>query len=553
VNVVLEKLPANTDNSPTKSDDDTQKKEAYRVCQVGVGALPILTIGTLWKNGRQQTPPVYKLKRFKSLQYSKHTMQFMKAGSKIGEREYLIPPYAHKLGVPNAGKTWVLTLRRGSDPFAIIIPSMEVVRFFYCNSTLTAQTILTMGCPKCLDRFIDEKFSGFDDHGVCRIALRPGMIDADLRLCAALKTSSYACKATNFIYRSFLESHYKGGVGFPKAFPPFSGEGRLTLRGISFTSGGRQRFLAYKIISSNFPVPVKKVIRIDKQWPENQQPVKGADRQRITRHRKIPAGESQQQTLVQHEEPDISGSRLYRLQDKNRFLDEIPIETVLEEMNPTDATLVFRHEDDVTTQLSTGQGTWGDTRSAGVTFGDRSDEIEDQRERVRHPAVPATFENFIAKLEALQQNHGIGWQIVVGSKDYVPHETGERSLFPTYHRGEHLSWSYLDKTTGSRRQVLIAKIMFDGRAFYLLEFQQRPGGKEKFAMPMVWPKGSYSGDEFHFLKKILTTYAVRRGCPLPDSIAYCGEKRFRHNFKSVESFAFTINQFLYHFTERNLS
>ena len=549
VNVVLERLPTNAGNSPTESHNDTQKTPIYRIYQVGVGALPILTIGTLWKNGRQQTPPIYKLKRFKNLWYSKQTMQFMRAGSKIGDREYLIPPFVHALEVPSARKTWVLTLRRGSDPFAIIIPAMEIARFFYCNSTLTAQTILTKGCPKCLDRFIDEKLSGIDDQDACRIALQPGMIDADLRLCAALKTSSYACKATDFIYRSFLESHYKDGVGFPKAFPPFSGEGRLTLRGIPFNSGGRQRFLAYKIISSNFPLPVSNIIQIEKQWPEKEQPENATDRRKIQRDRKIPALKSDQINLVQHEEPDISSSRLYRLQDETRFLDHIPVEIISEEMSPTHTKVVIQNNDEMTTQLSTGQGTWGNTQSAGITFGGRPDKHENQPERVRHPAVPATFENFIDKLEALRRNHNTEWRIVVGSNEYVPHETGNRSLFPTFNRGEKLPWAYLDKITGSRRQVLIAKIAFQDKAFYLLEFQRRPESKERFAMPMVWPKESFHDNEFRFLNKILMAYAEQCGRPLSNSVPYCGEKRFRHNFKSIDSFAFAVDRFLKNWAE----
>ncbi len=542
VNVVLEKLSANTENLPTTLNQ-AHGTGIYRIYQVGVGALPILTIGALWKNGLQQTSPKYKLKRFNNLQYSKSTMDLMKAGSKIGENEYLIPPYVHKLGIPKAGNTWVLTLRHGDDPHGIIIPAMEVVRFFYCNSTLTAQTILSRGCPECLDRFIDHQLSGIDD-GTCHIALLPGMLNADVRLCAALMSSRYACKATNFIYQSFLENQHKDGVGSPKAFPPFSGAGRLTLRGITFHSGGHLRFLAYKIISSNFPLPVNNIVQIEKHWPEKEQSENGADRRRIKRDRKIPNRESDQMILVQHEEPNISGSRLYRLQDETRFLDDIPVEIVSEEMSPTDTMVTIQNNDEMTTQLSTGQGTWGNTQSAGITFGGRPDEPEDQRERIRHPAVPATFENFIDKLETLHRNHGMEWKIVIGSNEYVPHETGDRSLFPTYNRGEHLPWSYLDKTTGSRRQVLIAKISFQDKAFYLLEFQRRPRSKERFAMPMVWPKESYPKDELHFLSKVLVAYAERKGCPLSGSISYCGEKRFRHNFKSAESFAFTVDRFL---------
>ena len=548
LDLVLERLPATFDASSPWSQARHKGEGVFTTVQVGLGALPGLTLGGLWRDGERLPTPNYPLRTLNDLRFDRHSMRLMKTGALLDDgapRNYLIPPFIHPVHTGDALKAWCLTLTHAGESHHLIIPVMELIRFYYCASTLTARTLLTTCHPDFMDILMNMNESKYTDENSCVVAMRSGMKPGDLRLCAALLTSSHALKATRYLYESLAANLQQDGVATPKAYPPFLGKAGLVVRGIPFNSLGRTRFLVFRIESGTFPLAVRDIHTIRYELDEDTSMADRKDLPTIRHVRNKLRKSAHRSRLTPDREPDVTSKREQIIFDDRRFTDYIIVTEVVRKYSTPARKTYVRFSDRETENVATGAGTWMETNAVGIDYGDNTDLGVLETRRSRHPALPADFDTFQKILNVLSEMLGVNMRIVAGSKEYVEHELGERSLFPLHDGETTLKWSFLDKNGGERRQVLIARIDHLNGTFYLLEFQRRPNGKERFAMPLVWRDDfAKLPNELVSLEKLLKEYAMRKGGPLnKDNTLDLRERRFPHSRKTAKDFALAIKTF----------
>ena len=545
LDLILERMPETFDGSSTLSRARHRGEGVFETVQVGLGWLPGLTIGGLWRDGEQLYTPGYPLRTLNNLRFDRDGMHLMKTGALLDDgapRNYLIPPFIHPVHTGEALKTWCLVLAHAGNPHHLIIPVMELIRFYYCASTLTARTLLTTSHPDFMDVLMNMNESKQMDENSCVIAMRSGMKPGDMRLCASLLTSTYALKATRYLYESVVSNLQQDGVATPKAYPPFLGEASLVVRGVPFNSLGRDRFLVFRIESGTFSLAVGNIHTIRYEQDEDAPVVDRKDLPVIRHVRNKLRKSVHRSRLTPGREPDVTSEREQIIFDDRRFANEVIVTEVLRKYSAPVRKISVQFSDRETENVATGAGTWMETDAVGIDYGDNTDLGDQETQRSRQPALPAGFDTFQELLVVLSETLGVNVRIVTGSKEHVEHQFGERSFFPLHDGETTLKWSLADKSGNKRRQVMIARIDHLTGTFYLLEFQRRPESKERFAMPLVWrddfaelPNVSVS------LEKLLKEYAMRKGGPLDkNNILQLKERRFPHSRKTPEDFALAI-------------
>ncbi len=545
LDLVLERMPETFNVSFRWSRARHKGEGVFKTVQVGLGSLPALIIGGLWRDGERLSTPGYPLRTLNNLRFDRDGMRLMKTGALLDDgapRNYLIPPFIHPVHTGEALKTWCLVLAHAGNPHHLIIPVMELIRFYYCASTLTARTLLTACHPDFMDVLMNMNESKQMDENSCVVAMRSGMKPGDMRLCAALLTSSHALKATRYLYESLTANLQRDGVATPKAYPPFLGEANLVVRGVPFNSMGHERFLVFRIESGTFPLAVRNVHTIRYEQDEDAPVVDRKDLPAIRHVRNKLRKSVHRIRLTPDREPDATSEREQVVFDDQRFANDITVTEVVRKYSAPVRQISVQFSDRETENVATGAGTWMETDAVGIDYGDDTDLGDQEPRRFRHPALPAGFDTFQELLVVLSETPGMNVRIVAGSKEYVDHQFGERSLFPLHDGDTTFKWSLLDKSGGERRQVLIARIDHFYGTFYLLEFQRRPESKERFAMPLVWRDDfAELPNELVSLEILLKEYAMKKGGLLNESNALgLKERRFPHSRKTVEDFALAI-------------
>ena len=545
LDLVLERMPETFDGSLPWSRARHKGEGVFTTVQVGLGSLPGLTIGGLWRDGEQLSTPSYPLRTLNYLRFDRDGMRLMRTGALLDDgppRNYLIPPFIHPVHTKDALKTWCLVLAHAGNPHHLIIPVKELIRFYYCASTLTARTLLTTSHPDFMDVLMNMDESKQTDENSCVVAMRSGMKPGDMRLCAALLTSSYALKATRYLYESVVSNLQQDGVATPKAYPPFLGEASLVVRGVPFNSVGQERFLVFRIESGTFPLAVGNIHTIRYEQDEDAPVVDRKDLPAIRHVRNKLRKSVHRSRLTPDREPDVTSEREQVIFDDRRFTNDVIVTEVLRKYSAPVRKISVQFSDNETENVATGAGTWMETDAVGINYGDNTDLGDQETRRSRQPALPASFDNFQKTLDALSETLGVNVRIVAGSKEYLEHQFGERSFFPLHDGETTLKWSFADKSGNERRQVMIARIDHLAGTFYLLEFQRRPESKERFAMPLVWRDDfAELPNELVSLEILLKEYAMKKGGLLNESNALgLKERRFPHSRKTVEDFALAI-------------
>ena len=113
------------------------------IAPVGVGLLPFLRIGSLWKNGRPCPEFLGTEESLYNVNISSETVSYFRTDSddnpELGFN--ILPRWEYDFS--DLGMfTQCVSVKMGDDPYAIIIPAIELIRFYYAGSTnLTSLTL----------------------------------------------------------------------------------------------------------------------------------------------------------------------------------------------------------------------------------------------------------------------------------------------------------------------------------------------------------------------------------------------------------------------------
>ena len=510
-------------------------------CTIGVGQLPVLTIGSLWKNGKLLDYQVIVPSNLPNVNIAEDSVRLIEAAHK-DQTGYIINKAAFDIGgFKNGLSARCLAIESDGDPYSIIIPVAEVIRFYYAISTNLAKIAFLGSYETNFDQIIGER-CGFDSKTkILIIHLRQWLYDNEGWVLGRILRDKNAQQGFFQIHRSLVkQSVGKYHQPMPETNFPFQGKTDWAARCLSFTSGGKVRTLILELLRCTAPFPFSNLVVIrdnDGRQASPETDLPESNKRPYLRNQGLKSGTSKK--LHSIEEPVQNMKRMVIDYVKERFGDLWNKELIKPEKefcNYRKTDLLFLPPSESTTALGTGDGTSGQSKttpiSISINVGKETDIAQKPRSHSRSEALPATFENMMAAVRYLSENYqDKGVTAKVWPTLYMP-LTSNRSS----------QWSYLDTSATTTnlvktpRRVLIAELNIDNMLFWLVEFEQRES--ESLTAAMIYGASSMKAEE---IKKILHLLARSKG--IWKNIPPHGRFHIRpmkHSWPSIEEYASSI-------------
>jgi hypothetical protein len=229
------------------SSDHQHPHEAW----APVSALPLLTIGDLWKQGRQIASPDYQMETFKSLSINPESVCFVKAGLAIDEH-FLLPLNHHPWHRTQTQSYCVVVALEGGR--RLLVPCAEIIRFYFGSSGNFLQRLFTAPLTSN-SLWIDKHFNPANRHLHLILADRlSGVSAANI---GRIARSKFAWRAAAGIFASCQKASAQQHPAYPYTGFPFEGKTDLATSGIWLPFGERENgtFLAYRLRSCSYPFP----------------------------------------------------------------------------------------------------------------------------------------------------------------------------------------------------------------------------------------------------------------------------------------------------------
>ena len=510
-------------------------------CTIGVGQLPVLTIGSLWKNGKLLDYQVIVPSNLPNVNIAEDSVRLIEAAHK-DQTGYIINKAAFDIGgFKNGLSARCLAIESDGDPYSIIIPVAEVIRFYYAISTNLAKIAFLGSYETNFDQIIGER-CGFDSKTkILIIHLRQWLYDNEGWVLGRILRDKNAQQGFFQIHRSLVkQSVGKYHQPMPETNFPFQGKTDWAARCLSFTSGGKVRTLILELLRCTAPFPFSNLVVIrdnDGRQASPETDLPESNKRPYLRNQGLKSDTSKK--LHSIEEPVQNMKRMVIDYVKERFGDLWNKELIKPEKefcNYRKTDLLFLPPSESTTALGTGDGTSGQSKTAPISIsinvGKETDIAQKPRSHSRSEALPATFENMMAAVRYLSENYqDKGVTAKVWPTLYMP-LTSNRSS----------QWSYLDTSATTTnlvktpRRVLITELNIDNMLFWLVEFEQRES--ESLTAAMIYGASSMKAEE---IKKILHLLARSKG--IWKNIPPHGRFHIRpmkHSWPSIEEYASSI-------------
>lgn len=528
--------PATAAASPhprAQRDFDSATVEHARI---GIGLLPYLAIGSLWRNGRRLRHAAGHEKRLQGIHIGPKTVKLVEAGLVLSEdpKRWLIPHFAHQLPrLVLTGHTPCLAIEYGGDPYGIVLPMIEAIRFYYAVSTDLAHAVFNGAFQLHLHTLIDTDISGpLRDSNRMVVRLRQWLADDDGWVIGRILGDSHAREGVTRVYDSLLKSTANRAAVFPECGLPFRGVTDWSTRGVELpVDGGGKRWLIHELLrcSAPFPFDELEVVRDndgtqadpDTDLPEDEKRPAWSPPRRTTKlgtDAEIQSGDSPEVQIDPIDIP-LAGERFEALNGKS------VIKTPKKECR-------YRRSSFRRTQVVAllGAGTAGaETTGVGPL------RVNWRREAERRKSLPASFDALLKVVDALNALDGV-------SAGVRPPTLAIENLPLTKPRGRW-QWGYLESASRNERRVMAVDIECAGSCGSLVEFERRRSERSKAALLIPFEAAPLSDDR---LKRILHALVNAEGVwanlkPHPADVKLV---LFNHSRTSAEAFAADIREAL---------
>ena len=160
IDVCLAQLPAGETNPLSAGSRSCQTKRTVRI---GVGLLPYISIPSMWRRHRQVLT---------NLAANRHRLCIDTASCRtvaLRDLAEAIPGSNYLFGVswPAVRRSLLVAIEQNGDPYAVMIPTAEIIRFYYATSTRLAQALFWGE----YDQAFNAERSGLIEEGVVRVVL----------------------------------------------------------------------------------------------------------------------------------------------------------------------------------------------------------------------------------------------------------------------------------------------------------------------------------------------------------------------------------------------
>ncbi|WNB77187.1 hypothetical protein [Methylomonas koyamae] len=519
--------------SPVVDESDFAASRAVnhaerQVISIGVGQLPLVTIGSLWQNRRRLISTAGRTTLFNNLEISPEKVRVIKSDAII-DGTPLIPKRYHQIGTGLSAKC--LAVEWQGDHYGIIIPVAEIIRFYYATSTDLAKAIFFGDFRHNLTAIVNPAECGFNPvERQCILKLRKEFSDSDAFIIGRILNSPEALASVHLVHDSLLKYAVQGkSRAYPESNFPFSGitNLRVRLKPIPTSEDKKWRYIVFALEHCTGHFPFDSII-CDRD-NSNLRPEDGDD---LPREQKEAAysvkprdkPETVDSELQSDNEPsrDIQQVNLDSPEDRFGVLADMELEKPQKEICHYFNAGTIHPLSEPTNALGTGDGTYAESDVTPLSI---------ETTHVRQVALPASFDTFEAMVRHL--NNKPGFQATIRSRqipiEFIPLTKSRRSR----------QWSYLDSELQQRRIVVIADIAHQSERYCLVEFQWREGESYKLAL-ISSPSCFRISNELMLL--VLRAMAKAQGrwenaMPLPANILL---STLKHTWPSIESYTIAI-------------
>lgn len=401
-----------------------------------------------------------------------------------GEKaEYVIPPEYYHFGAFSALPNIVAIAREG-DPYSVLIPTHEVVRFYHCGSSTLSQALFTSQITD-LNSFANMEKTRFDRaNRRLSIVLRKQFPDDDAIIIGRWIADPYAYNQSMAMWNALisLRESTRFHLSSPKDAFPFKGETTIRAYGVYLPTPcnlANQRFLVLSLLRCSYPLPFDELV-IDSERPRlaNQEA-----REESTDKK---SSESQPYRLRPKLAPEVTNDPFSN--PTNRFDTAI----IRVPSNRFPAIKTVRREDDGSRQKSRLMP----PNERSVTGHSTSDEVSEENGIQRLNIVPDVlqeredeysvhdFSAFVQICEELKNHSKFVQELVsVQLSPAASDEDSDVSFFKAPHHKRAHSWIYIlgqnDKLRP--RRYMLKKLVTTIGVQYLLCIERRPSPKNRRA------------------------------------------------------------------------
>lgn len=477
IDVGLARLPVGEKNPLSARSRSSQTKRTVRI---GVGLLPYISIASVWQQRRPVLTDLNTCRRRLFVDTSScRTVALADLATAIPRSSYLFG-----VSWPHVRRTLLAAVEQDGDPYAVLIPTTELIRFYYATSTRLAQALFwgEYGATFNATR------SGLVEEGVVRVHLRRWLEDQDAWTLARYVCSPVMQREVRRLYQSLQLYHVNFASSMPEpdqALPcGFPFEGPTTLQGIfvrlpGATTASPERLLILQLERCSAPFPFNRVIveRDNDSAPGEN----AADEDLRPAWTKADESVNDRETLAPdrfqaNEEPSrgheplrigLMAERFEYLRDKRLVKEEKIVQRYRFLPTNTDGSQML-------TGLGTGQGTWGTSNLQLTKLTTVHTPAATPAKRRDVPVLPASLETFVHAIELLRgQRQPCEVAFVGGGEKDTSLGAHVLANFPNHDpaKGKRIAWAWIRKHNRPRH-VAIAEIRLESRVGYVLEIER---------------------------------------------------------------------------------
>lgn len=462
------------------------KNDERKIVTIGVGLLPYVFIGSIWKNGSLEFMSKYRYSEWNDqIEFTPQSMKIMKPLDEVNGKKLITNDY-HAIASGSCIEARCLAVTHRGKPAILIIPQIELIRFYYIVSEVLARFQFSGNLQNSWKLFDPRNEDDHPSQEPFQFELPNEFRKEDTRILARLAASKIARTNAAKIHQSIMMHSANKEYCHPATYPPFIGKTDLKARGKWIKTGGQWRFLVFWIDSCSGKFPFSRLIALSDQFPAEVSDKPGdetknaaADKtvRRTRTKQEVQEGSKIDTTVdTRSDKPDIE--ILFNRERFTEFKKErVEFRSTKLKVPQTTTVVAVKKKKKKLNKVATGAGSPGDADTGKVSFGEESGPPS---ESTITPSLAPFLQNIYDGLCHLQKTYPEDFSFslitVIDKKSEIFNlEIGSIQKVPMVRNDIKLPWAFCGKMNGKwvRRQLLIAEAFYKGKHFNFFEAERR--------------------------------------------------------------------------------